>query len=303
MRKQQTKILHFDDINECHEFMGFEGRTNLPGFHVYTLEETYPSTRKVMPPYTLRFYSIVLLENSEDARLELNTQEVDQPSNLISFQPPGQVSSWVRGEAQRGFILYFQPEFLSGRVGPLIQEFPFFQPFRTNVWLVTSTEKARLRNHFERLVEFFNATHSYRVPILQALLTALLYDCNGLYEKYQAGYNNSSSKTLLALKFVQLVEQQFLIRQTVQEYAKLLGVSPNYLSQAVSVSLGRGAYEIIVDRILVEAKKLLRYTELSIAEVASYLGFEEPTHFTRFFKRSLSLTPFEYRQSNQLRSA
>lgn len=60
--QHQRRILHFDDINQSHEAMGFAGRTDLPDFHVYTLEETYPSTRKLMPPYTLRFYCVMLLE-------------------------------------------------------------------------------------------------------------------------------------------------------------------------------------------------------------------------------------------------
>lgn len=111
--KRQKQIPHFDDINRSHEATGFSGRTDLPDFHVFTLEETYPSTRKVMPPYTLRFYCIVLLEkNSHDAVIELNTERMQGPSNTVSFQSPGHVSAWVRGEAQRGFILYFQPEFL-----------------------------------------------------------------------------------------------------------------------------------------------------------------------------------------------
>ena len=55
---------------------------------------------------------------------------------------------------------------------------------------------------------------------------------------------------------------------------------------------------MIADRLLLEAKKLLRYTDFTIAEIADYLGFEEPTHFGRFFKRNLSLTPLEYRRQS-----
>jgi AraC family transcriptional regulator, transcriptional activator of pobA len=53
--KCRKRVLHFDDINSSHEFIGFTGRTDIPGFHVYTIEETYPFTRQVMPPYTFRF--------------------------------------------------------------------------------------------------------------------------------------------------------------------------------------------------------------------------------------------------------
>lgn len=96
--QHRKHILHFDDINHSHKVMGFTGRTDLPNFHVYTLEETYPSTRKVMPPYTFRFYCLMLLEeHSQDAMIELNTQRMDGASNTMFFQSPGHVSAWVRG--------------------------------------------------------------------------------------------------------------------------------------------------------------------------------------------------------------
>lgn len=296
--QRQKRILHFDDINSSHEAMGFTGHTDLPDFHVYTLEETYPSTRKVMPPYTFRFYCIVLLEdNSQDATLEINTKRLNELNSTISFQSPGHVSSWVRGEAQRGFILYFQPEFLSHHSLPLLENFPFFRPTQNNILPVTQEEKATLRDHFVRLECTFKSNHLYRVQILQALLLVLLYDCKGLYESYHLKQQDSFGTPTLATRFLMLLEQHYLTRQTVQSYADLLHVTPNHLSQAISHTLGKRAHDLIVERVLLEAKKLLYYSDLSVGEIAEYLGFEEPTHFTRFFKHKLALTPLEYRHN------
>ncbi len=249
-----------------------------------------------MPPYTFRFYCLMLLEeNSHDAMIELNTARLDGPSNTISFQSPGHVSAWVRGEAQQGFLLYFQPEFLSHHTIPLMEEFPFFRPAEINVLPLTIQEKTALRDHFLRLERTFKTPHPYRVPMLQALLLALLFDCKGLYEDYHARRERSSMQPSLATQFLQSLEQHYLTQRTVQAYADLLHVTPNHLSQAVSNAVGRKAYDLIVDRVLLEAKKLLYYTDLSIGEIAEYLGFEEPTHFTRLFKRKFTLTPHEYR--------
>lgn len=295
--QHQRRILHFDDINQSHKAMGFSGHTDLSEFHVYTLEETYPSTRKVMPPYTLRFYCVMLLEEqSHDAVIELNTERWQGPSNTISFQPPGCVSTWIRGEAQRGFLVYFQPEFLSHHPRLLSEEFPFFHPFENTVLPLAAEEKDALRDHFMRLQRTFKSFHRYRGGMLQALLLAFLFDCKGLYEDYRLHQESKSVKPSLTLRFQQSLEQHYLTRQSVQAYAELLNVTPNHLSQAVSTAFGKGAHDLIADRLLLEAKKLLRYTDLTIAEVADYLGFEEPTHFGRFFKRKMTLTPLEYRR-------
>ena len=214
---RQKRTLHFDDINSSHEAMGFTGRTDLPDFHVFTLEETYPSTRKMMPPYTFRFYCIMLLEeNSHDAVIEVNTKHLSELSNSISFQSPGHVSSWVRGEAQKGFILYFQPEFLNHHPIALLDDFPFFRPTQNNIMPLTHEEKNALRHHFIRLAYTFKSTHLYRVQILQALLLALLYDSKGLYEDYFLKQQNIPGKPTLATQFLLLLEQHYLTRQSVQ---------------------------------------------------------------------------------------
>jgi len=294
--KRRKELLHFDKINQCHAAMGFSGRTDLPDFHIFTLAETYPSTRQVMPPYTLRFYAIVLLENSHDAILDLNTQRQTGPSELLSFQAPGHVSAWVRGAAQQGFVLYFQPEFLSHHGRPLPEEFPFLRINAVNfVWL-TPAEKAALREHFVHLVQTFHRPHPYRVAMLQALLLALLFDCKAVYERAHAGQAQGATTANLATRFQQLLEQHYLTHQSVQAYATLLHVTPNHLSHAVSVTLGRTAGDLIAERLLLEAKKLLHYTDLPVVEIADYLGFAEPTHFSRFFKHQTTLTPLAYRR-------
>ena len=298
MMRRQKHILHFDDINASHEAMGFTGRTNLPDFHIYTLEETYPSTRKMMPPYTFRFYCIVLLEeDSHDAVIDINTRYFRGPSNTISFQSPGHVSSWIRGEAQRGFILYFQPEFLNHHSTPLLEDFPFFRSTQNNIIPLTHEEKGILRKHFIGLEYTFKSNARYRVQMLQALLLALLYESKGMYEDYALSQQSIVGKSTLAAQFLLLLEQHYLTKQSVQSYAELLHVTPNHLSQAISTELGQKASSLITERVLLEAKKLLYYTDLSIRQIAEYLGFEEPTHFIRLFKRKLSMTPLEYRHS------
>ena len=292
----RKRVLHFEHINQGHEAMGFQGRTDLPDFHIFTLEETYPSTRVVMPPYTLRFYCVMLLADSDDAVVELNAQPMHGPSDTISFQPPGHVSAWVRGEAQRGFIVYFQPEFLAAHSLPLLEDFPFFRPSEINVLSLSPAEKAWLWEHFARLESTFKREHPYRVQMLQAQLLALLYDCKGVYDGYCSRQERASQRLTLATRFRLLLEQHYLTRQSVRAYAELLHVTPNYLSQIIATELGRRAHELIVERLLLEAQRLLRYTDLSVAEIADYLGFDEPTHFGRLFKRELGLTPLEYRR-------
>lgn len=297
MKQRKQRILHFDDINQCHAFMGFTGRTDLPDFHVYTIEETYPSTRKMMPPYTFRFYCITLHEDTQDGHLEINTHRFGKRNDSVAFQPPGHVSAWVRGEAERGFILYFQPEFLSHYPRALAEEFPFFRLTEISMLPLSLEVKDVLQTQLTELVQTFQRKHPYRVQMLQARLLAFLFDCKGVYEQYHREQEPISTTSTLAARFQQLVERHYLLHKSVQAYADMLHVTPNHLSQMVATQVGCQAHDLIAERVLMEAKKLLGYTDLSVAEIADYLGYEEPTHFTRLFKRYEAIAPLGFRRA------
>lgn len=275
--------------------MGYSGRTDLPDFHIYTLESTYPSTRPAMPPYTLRFYCVALIENSADAALELNARSL-APDNLLAFQSPDHVSAWVRGKAQRGFIAYFQPEFLPTLARPLADEFPFFRPAAVHALSLDATARPQIRRRFEELHASFQERSPYRTEILRALLLALLYESRGVFEAAQEREQTTPQTARLARRFRALVDKHYLTLQTVKDYARLLDVSPNHLSSAAAATLGQTARDVIAERLALEARLLLRYSELSVADVADHLGFEEPTHFSRFFKRHAGKTPLEFRR-------
>lgn len=289
----------FNEINDSHLATGYQGRTDLPAFHIYTLEDTYPYTRKLMPPYRFGFYQIVFWENSSDAVLNMNAEEIRGLSNNLAFASPQHVLAWVRGEAQGGFIVYFKEEFLPPRPGGVEDEFPFFRLTELNLLRVSGEDQPILRNCFGQLLATFQAEHPYRTQILQALLAVLLFECKRLYDLEEQTIRQGSPKAALAYRFQQFVNQHFLTKKTVESYAELLAVSPDYLSQTIKVATGKTAHRVIAERVLLEARNLLTYTELTIAEIADYLGYNEPTHFTRFFRTSLGLSPLTWRRQQR----
>lgn len=291
------QIQVFEDINASHAATGYPGRTDLAAFHIFTVEDTYPHTRQVMPPYRFNFYQIVLLENSSDALLNMNTQPLDDLSDSLLFASPEHVLAWVRGEAQRGFILYFKDEFLAHYPRLMSAEFPYFRLNDLNFIRVQADDKTILRDHFSRLQRLFTSQHPYRVPMLGAYLLGLLYECKRLHDQQTATLQQSSPQQALTFRFQQFVNQHYLTRKKVSDYAALLAVSPDYLGQVVRTSTHKTPLNFITERILLEAKKLLRYSDLTVTEIAHYLGYDEPTHFGRFFRRQTGQSPADWRDT------
>lgn len=97
--------------------------------------------------------------------------------------------------------------------------------------------------------------------------------------------------------FRDLLESNYTQLKSVNDYAKLIFVSEKRLGQATAKVLGKSPKEIINDRILLEAKRLLVHTNLSIKEIGQELGFEDPAYFVRYFKKNAESTPVEFRES------
>ncbi len=102
----------------------------------------------------------------------------------------------------------------------------------------------------------------------------------------------------LAADFVALVEKHFTKIHSVGAYAEKLGISPKSLAKRLNVLGHKKPTEIIKDRIILQAKRDLRFSNKSVKEIAFDLGFEDPAYFTRYFKKTVEDSPLGYREKN-----
>jgi AraC-like DNA-binding protein len=108
---------------------------------------------------------------------------------------------------------------------------------------------------------------------------------------------DGAADTAAFLRFRREVERSFADTRRVEEYAARLGCSVRTLTRASLAATGRSAKQLIDDRVALEAKRLLAYTDQPVAEIGYRLGFPEPTNFGRFFAREVGLSPGSFRMS------
>ena len=99
------------------------------------------------------------------------------------------------------------------------------------------------------------------------------------------------------LSFNELLESQFKQQKSVQQYAQQLGITERRLQQATAAAVGKSPKQLIEDRLMLEARRLLVHTHYSSKEIGFGLGFEEPTNFTRFFRQKQGQTPAQFRKA------
>ena len=126
---------------------------------------------------------------------------------------------------------------------------------------------------------------------------ALLYqlkEFTNAFKQWEDGF--TTPQQILLQKFFQLVNNFYLEKRTIEEYAAMLNVTPNHLSQSIKIASGKNASGYINDRIVSEAKSLIKFTEFDIAEIAYQLNFSDPSNFGKFFKKQTGQTPLEFRK-------
>lgn len=151
-------------------------------------------------------------------------------------------------------------------------------------------------NNLIRLIEeeyLSNATNCKEVICL--MLKALILKYNRKSNKVLINANLSSRKHTLIGEFKAYIEQYYKEWKLPKLYAQLMNITPNYLNSICKEVQNKSATELIKDRIILEAKRLLIHTDDTVTQIAYELGFEDNSHFGKYFKSALNITPDQYR--------
>lgn len=200
----------------------------------------------------------------------------------------------------KGFCLEFKTEFLEPVLqGALAEQFPFFDLEAEHVISLTANESKLVQRAFENIIEVYGGHSREKTQLLRDyvhILLLLIRDC------YKARYSvyikeKATRAVQLTNSYKHLVDQHFRDMREVRQYANLLNITPKHLADVVKSTTGKPPHEMIHNRLLQEARALLGNTEMTIAEIAYVLHFEDQSHFSHFIKRKTGHTPLEIRRS------
>jgi len=143
--------------------------------------------------------------------------------------------------------------------------------------------------------ELKNTKDNYQSDILRNLLHNLLLHSDREKRKQSFRQVKKSADLDYVLLFKDLLDEHFKNQKHVSSYAGMLRFTEKRLNQATSKVLGKSPKELIDERVMLEAKRLLAYTNESVKEIGFELGFDEPTNFIKYFRKHHHSTPVEFR--------
>lgn len=158
-------------------------------------------------------------------------------------------------------------------------------------------EQKRLENFWEILLQEMQEKDNLQIEMLQMILKQILIICLRLYKRSKHWENENIEQINIIQEFNYLVETHFKTSHKVEDYAQKLNKSAKTLSNIFKKLTGKSPLQLIRERILLEAKRNLYYTDLTISEIGYDLGYEDLQSFSRFFKQMQGISPREYREN------
>jgi len=232
----------------------------------------------------------LLLPTSGQCVHEVDFERVKLSPGTLAWIRPGQVQRFDLDREVEGWLVLFAAEFLeSGSQAASLDE-----PMGSRIdlggaagdvaWLVE-----RLRRISEDLTADLMSTRRLLHHLLHALLL-ILRRCGRSGDR-----DDDALHGHVFLLFRIEVERRFAEMRSAQDYARIIGYSPKTLARATHAATGLSAKAYINQRVLLEGKRLLAHTDANTVEIASRLGFSEPTNFIKFFQREAGESPSAFR--------
>jgi AraC-like DNA-binding protein len=211
---------------------------------------------------------------------------------------PGQVHSWKLSKDVDGFVFIHTKEFYDGLfVNRKIEDFPFFylQQNYPVIYLLKK-ERERIENLLVMIHETFKKESEYRLVKLGSLIDLIYIELAQLYIPSGKIKTEANSNYLKVVKLQQFIDKNFKTKKFPSDYADLMNMSIRHLNRICQDTVNKSTGDLIFDRIILEAKRILIHNDVSISQVADELGYEDQSYFIRLFKKKTGVSPKEFQQ-------
>ncbi|WP_297086335.1 AraC family transcriptional regulator [uncultured Draconibacterium sp.] len=248
-------------------------------------------------PHRHDFFEVLYLQKGSGSHvIDGNKYDIKPP--CVFFMSPGQAHKIDLSHDIDGYIFIFTSEFylINQRNPNRLIEFPFFFTIRQNnppLLLENENDVLFLERLFQKGIEEIKKEKGGAIDVLRAVLDLILTTCAAQYPYDENRWKGKGH--IIVKKFFQLLEEHFHENLTVAEYADLMALTANHLTQTVSQLTGKTSSQIIKAKQVIEIKRLLVHTNLSVTEIATKLNFPDQSYFAKFFKREVGMSPLQFR--------
>lgn len=272
-------------------------------FSISRMETTFKKRKgKTDDPHRHNFYTVLLVEKAKGFH-KVDFNEYPLAKNQIHFVAPGQVHQVIEHEESIGFALTFSAQFLIENSIPIsfVEHLNLFQNYGDTPPLEPKEEQFQLICSFiQKIEQLFLSTNNLKELSIGAYLKLFLIECNSICSLNPVISDADISGENTVRSFKNCVDSYYKTEHATNFYANYLHITPDHLNRVIKSKIGKTAKEYIQSKIIIEAKRLLYFTDLSNKEIGYTLGFSEPANFSAFFKKHTKFSPSSFKKREQL---
>lgn len=285
------------------EIKKYKFKLGLPiEFEIIKISDLHNKHKSILTtPHRAEFYHIIWIQNGS-AKHFVDFKPIELKENSILFVPKDCVNFFDTYGDYDGKIILFTNNFFSVDFKNIqfLQSTILFNDLYEISKIQINKDNAEFFNIIQAMESELSTTYDQSQPII---LRNLLHNFLLMSERimHLQGFNEIKPSVDLdyLIMFKDLLEKKYKTIKSVSKLAADLSISEKRLNKATTLILDKTPKQIIDDRVLLEAKRLLAHSNKSIKEITFDLGFEEPTNFIKYFRKHINQTPSEFRENYQ----
>jgi AraC family transcriptional activator of pobA len=244
-------------------------------------------------------FCICILPERGKGTFFIDFKEVNLSTNELLFMYPGQVLRVIETQKIEGWVLFFDNNLIDDYLRSILEESLYQGP-------ILNLSKEQKKWMFQ-LMEFLNTTSTaadmaaFHKPAIRSIVVSLIYKITAMYQASvtQDMKQHSLRSTAIVASFRKLLRDNYKDIKSPIEYANKMHISLGYLNDTLKMITGNTVSSSIQEEAIREAQRLLWHSDLSIKEIASTVGFDDPKYFSRIFSKITNKSPGQFRRSNQ----
>ena len=285
MSKQNLSVLKINNFKI--------NNTKTSDVYIRTFQEHKSEHPFIMDAHAHDFYFVMLFtKGSGTHTIDFNKYPVSK--GCVFFMSPSEIHSWNLSADADGYILFFNSSFyLIDALSKQLFNLPFFKSKdKTRYAQLSDKELKEMQTVFKSIVKESESESKFRRTILRSYLDVLLFKLAAIIKPE---LNEKTKSVSIVPELELLIETHFKEHKPISFYSERLNCTAQQLNSITKNYLHKTVSDLINERIMAEAKRLLVYSSLTVSEIGYTLNFNDHSYFNRFFKKAENITPEQFR--------
>jgi AraC-like DNA-binding protein len=286
-----TAIMDAIPVYDIEEFLYRAVQKTL---YVNTICAHLNENRNTVKPHKQAFYSCLLItKGSGTHHLDANSCVVKP--GYVFLTHPGQVHDWRFSADIDGYIIFHTKDFYDlNFTYERISQFLFFGLSGTPLIVLSKTAYEKIEPIFQSIAGEYESERVMKFQKICSLLNVLYIELSEIYPPQKQLSNRNKNQYAQVQNLEDFIDKNYKSLKLPKQYAALMNLSQKHLNRIVKSSLNKTTSELISERVVLEAKRMLIHSTLSVTQIAIELGYLDNTYFFRIFKNKVGETPIGY---------